>query len=77
VIQTWRLRYNEIRPLSSVDNLTPAEFAAKLQQINAASASAKARYAMWGLRARPIRTSSRKGHSKARVARNLKSKLVR
>ena len=30
IIETWRLEYNRIRPHSSLDNLTPEEYALKL-----------------------------------------------
>ena len=32
-IETWRIDYNEVRPHSSLENLTPAEFAEKERAI--------------------------------------------
>ena len=32
IIEAWRRHYNEVRPHSSLGYLTPAEFAAKLEQ---------------------------------------------
>ena len=43
LIEAWRKHFNEVRPHSSLGYLTPAEFAAKLQQTNAAPASATGR----------------------------------
>jgi putative transposase len=43
IIEAWRRHYNEVRPHSSIGYLTPAEFAANLQQTNAAPASATGR----------------------------------
>ena len=38
-IEKWRVDYNEFRPHSSLDNLTPAEFAGKFQNFPEAVAS--------------------------------------
>jgi putative transposase len=43
LIEAWRKHFNEVRPHSSLGYLTPAEFAAKLRQTNAAPASATGR----------------------------------
>ena len=37
MIETWRLHYNQVRPHSSLGYLTPAEFAAKFEEQDAAS----------------------------------------
>lgn len=60
------LLYNEVRPHSSLGYLTPAEFAAKLEQTNAAPASATGRDAArhGGLAPRPVAKPSSKGQSK-------------
>ena len=66
VIEAWRRHYNEVRPHSSLGYLTPAEFAAKLEQTNAAPASATGRDAArhGGLAPRPVAKPSSKGQSK-------------
>ena len=66
VIEAWRRHYNEVRPHSSLGYLTPAEFAASIQQINAAPASATGRSAArcGGFAPRPVATPSLKGQSK-------------
>jgi transposase InsO family protein len=40
VIETWRRRYNEVRPHSSRGYLTPAAFAARLRKPEAATCQA-------------------------------------
>jgi hypothetical protein len=40
IIEAWRRHYNEVRPHSSFAILTPAEFAARLKQNEAAPTSA-------------------------------------
>ncbi len=42
VIEAWRRHYNEVRPHSSLGYLTPAKFAAKLKQNDAAPAFQRA-----------------------------------
>jgi putative transposase len=66
VIEAWRRHYNEVRPHSSLGYLTPAEFAAKFEQTNAAPASATGRDAarQGGFAPRPVATPSSKGQSK-------------
>ena len=66
VIEAWRRHYNEVRPHSSLGYLTPAEFAAKLEQTNAAPASATGRDAArhGGFAPRPVAKPSSKGQSK-------------
>ena len=69
VIEAWRRHYNEVRPHSSLGYLTPAEFAAKLQQQDAASRfrNGPGRCATWGpprpgpLQHRPARDNRRPG----------------
>jgi putative transposase len=65
IIEAWRRHYNEVRPHSSLGYLTPAEFAASLQQTNAAPASATGRDATrhGGFAPRPVATPSLKGQS--------------
>ena len=65
VIEAWREHYNQVRPHSSLGYLTPAEFTAKLQQTNAAPASATGRDAArcGGFAPRPVATPSLKGQS--------------
>jgi putative transposase len=67
VIEAWRRHYNEVRPHSSISYLTPAEFVAKLQQTNAAPASATGRdAAVVGASApRPVAAPSLTGQSQA------------
>jgi Integrase core domain len=40
MIETWRRHYNEVRPHSSLGNLTPAEFVANVKNQDAAAAQA-------------------------------------
>jgi len=63
IIEAWRRHYNEVRPHSSLGYLTPAAFAAKLTQTNAASASATGRDAArhGGFAPRPVATPSLQG----------------
>ena len=67
VIESWRRHFNEVRPHSSLGYLTPAEFAAKIQEQDAASEQATGRTAaVCGASAlRPVASPSRKGHAKA------------
>lgn len=66
VIETWRQHYNEVRPHSSLGYLTPAAFAARLKEQDAAPAKATGRTAaVCGASAlRPVAQPSRKGQSK-------------
>jgi putative transposase len=65
IVEAWRRHYNEVRPHSSLGYLTPAEFAAKFRQTNAAPASATGRDAArhGGFAPRPVETPSLKGQS--------------
>jgi putative transposase len=65
IVEAWRRHYNEVRPHSSLGYLTPAEFAAKLRQTNAAPASATGRDAArhGGFAPRPVATPSLKGQT--------------
>jgi putative transposase len=67
VIETWRQHYNQVRPHSSLGYLTPAEFAGKLKEQDAASEQATGRTAaVCGASAlRPVAQPSRKGQAKA------------
>jgi putative transposase len=63
VIETWRRHYNQVRP----HYLTPAEFAGRLKEQDAASEQATGRTAAaCGASAlRPVASPSRKGQAKA------------
>lgn len=67
VIESWRRHYNEVRPHSSLGYLTPAAFAAKVREQDAAPAQATGRSAaVCGASAlRPVAPPLRKGQSKA------------
>jgi putative transposase len=64
IIESWRRHYNQVRPHSSLGYLTPAEFAAKINEHDAASGKATGRTAaVSGASAlRPVASPSRKGH---------------
>ena len=64
IVEAWRRHYNEVRPHSSLDYLTPAAFAAKLKN-DAVPASATGRDAALngGFAPRPVATPSLKGQS--------------
>jgi putative transposase len=64
VIENWRRHYNAVRPHSSLDYQTPAEFAAKLNEQASASVQATGRdAAVHGAFApRPVVQPPRKGH---------------
>ena len=65
IIEAWRRHYNEVRPHSSLGYLTPIEFVAKLDNDEAAPASATGRDAArsGGFAPRPVATPSLKGQS--------------
>jgi putative transposase len=67
VIETWRRHYNAVRPHSSLGYLTPAEFAARIKEQDAASERATGRIAaVCGASAlRPVASPPRKGHANA------------
>jgi putative transposase len=67
VIEAWRQHYNEVRPHSSLGYLTPAAFAAKIGEQDAAPAQATGRTAaVYGAFAlHPVAQPSRKGHQEA------------
>jgi putative transposase len=64
VIESWRQHYNEVRPHSSLGYLTPAAFAAKIREEDAAPAQATGRTAAvcGAFTLRPVAQPSRKGH---------------
>jgi putative transposase len=64
VIENWRRHFNTVRPHSSLDYQTPAEFAAKLKEQTSASIQATGRdAAVYGAFApRPVAQPPRKGH---------------
>lgn len=66
VIESWRRHYNEVRPHSSLGYLTPAAFAAKIRERDAAPARATGRTAaVSGASAlRPVAQPPRKGQTK-------------
>src|SRR6185503_5051868 len=65
IVEAWRRHYNEVRTHSSLGYLTPAEFATKLKQNEAAPASATGRDAArhGGFAPRPVAAPSLKGQS--------------
>jgi len=67
VIESWRRHYNEVRPHSSLGYLTPAAFAAKVREQDAAPAQATGRSAaVCGASAlHPVAQPPRKGQTKA------------
>jgi putative transposase len=67
VIESWRRHYNEVRPHSSLGYLTPAAFAAKIREQDAAPGQATGRTAaVSGASAlRPVAQPPRKGQTKA------------
>jgi putative transposase len=67
VIETWRRHYNEVRPHSSLGYLTPAAFAARLREQEAAACQATGRTAaVCGAYAlHPVASPPRKGQQKA------------
>ena len=69
VIETWRRHYNMVRPHSSLGYLTPAAFAAMLEQHTAAPTTATGRGAAlaWGFAPRPVASPSRESHSKPTI----------
>src|ERR1700745_114180 len=66
VIESWRRHYNEVRPHLSLGYLTPAEFAARIEETDAAAEQATGRIAaVCGASAlRPVASPSRKGQGK-------------
>jgi putative transposase len=66
VIESWRRHFNEVRPHSSLGYLTPAEFAARTEEQDAASRPATGRTAAVGgaFALRPVASPSRKGLAK-------------
>ncbi len=66
VIETWRRHFNAVRPHSSLGYLTPAAFAARLKEQDAAPAQATGRIAaVCGASAlHPVAPSPRKGQTK-------------
>jgi putative transposase len=66
-IETWRQHYNEVRPHSSLGYLTPAAFAARLKNREAAACPATGRTAAvcGAFALRPVAPPSREGQTKA------------
>ena len=73
VIEAWRRHYNEVRPHSSLDYLTPAAFAAKFQPQCPVAQRAGALRDMGGFAPPPVATPSLKGQSKSTDAPVLSS----
>lgn len=69
LIEAWRQHFNTVRPHSSLGYLTPAAFAAKVEEQDAANAQATGRTAaVYGASApRPVAQPSRKGQTKAAI----------
>jgi len=67
VIESWRRHFNEVRPHSSLGYLTPAEFAARIEEQDAALRPATGRTAAvcGAFALRPVASPSRKGHVNA------------
>jgi putative transposase len=67
VIETWRRHFNEVRPHSSLGYLTPAAFAARLSEQDAAACPATGRTAAvcGAYPLRPVAQPSRKGQEQA------------
>jgi putative transposase len=63
VIESWRRHYNEVRPHSSLGYLTPAEFAARIREQDAALRPATGRTAAVcrASALRPVASPSREG----------------
>jgi len=69
LIEAWRQHFNKVRPHSSLGYLTPAAFAAKLDQQDATAARATGRSAAvtGAFAPRPVAQPSRKGQTKAAI----------
>ena len=67
VIETWRRHFNEVRPHSSLGYLTPAAFAARIREQDAAACPATGRTAAvnGAYALRPVAKPSRKGQGQA------------
>jgi putative transposase len=67
LIEAWRQHFNTVRPHSSLGYLTPAAFAAKLDEQDATAARATGRSAAvtGAFAPRPVAQPSRKGRTKA------------
>ena len=69
VIETWRRHYNEVRPHSSLDYLTPNEFVEQLARSAHASATGRCAAVHGASAPRPVAEPSLRGHmDPARVA---------
>jgi putative transposase len=69
LIEAWRQHFNNVRPHSSLGYLTPAAFAAKLDEQDATAAQATGRSAAvpGAFAPRPVAQPSRKGQTKAAI----------
>jgi putative transposase len=69
VIEAWRQHFNTVRPHSSLGYLTPAAFAATVEEQDATIRHATGRIAaVYGASApRPVAQPSRKGQTKAAI----------
>jgi putative transposase len=69
LIEAWRQHFNTVRPHSSLGYLTPAAFAAKLEQQDATAARATGRSAAvtGAFAPRPVAQPPRKGQTKAPI----------
>jgi hypothetical protein len=67
VIETWRRHFNEVRPHSSLGYLTPAAFAARIREQDAATCPATGRTAAvnGAYALHPVASPSRKGQGQA------------
>jgi putative transposase len=64
VIEAWRRHYNQVRPHSSLGYLTPAAFAAKLNEQLPLPQRAGTLRSIGGFAPRPVAALSLKGHEK-------------
>ena len=68
LIEAWRQHFNYVRPHSSLGYLTPAAFAAKLEQdATAAQATGRSAAVPGAFAPRPVAQPSRKGQTKAAI----------
>jgi len=61
IIESWRRHYNEVRPHSSLDYLTPSEFAARQTNTAPRHATGRGAAVMWPPRPSPLHHPPREG----------------
>ena len=62
IIETWRRHYNEVRPHSSLDYLTPNEFVERLERPAHGSATGRCAAVHGASAPRPVAEPSLRGH---------------